>query len=35
MNLESRFVVAKGEGVWEGRGGRLGLAEMNYYIWNR
>ena len=33
-DIENRFVVAKGEGVGEGRIGSLGLAETNYYIWN-
>ena len=34
MNLEIRFMVSKGEGVWEGRSGSLGLTEINYYIWS-
>ena len=29
---ENRLVVAKGEGVGEGRTGSLGLADANYYI---
>ena len=32
MDLENRFVAAKGEGV--GWTGNLGLAEANYCLWN-
>ena len=31
-DIENRLVAAKGGGVGEGRIGRLGLADVNYYI---
>ena len=31
-DIENRLVVAKGEGVGEGRTERLGPADANYYI---
>ena len=34
MDRENRLVVAKGEGFGEGMRGSLGLAEVNYYIYN-
>ena len=30
-DIENRLVVAKGEGVGEGRIGSLGLVDANYY----
>ena len=36
MDLENRFIVAKGEGEGEGVGwtGNLGLIDANYCLWN-
>ena len=31
-HTDNRLVVAKGEGMGEGRIGSLGLADANYYI---
>ena len=31
-DIENRLVVAKGEGVGEGRTESVGLADVNYYI---
>ena len=33
MDIENRLVVAKGEGVGEEWCGRLGLADVSYYIY--
>ena len=35
MDLENRFVVAKGEGKEVGWTGSLGLIDANYGIWSR
>ena len=35
MDLENRFVVAKGEGKGVGGTGNLGLKDENYCLWNR
>ena len=32
MDKRNRLVVAKGEGLGEGQNGRLGLADVSYYI---
>jgi len=32
MDIESRLVVVKGRGLVEGWRGRLGLADIGYYI---
>jgi len=34
MDLENRFVVAKGEGLDVGWTGSLGLIDGNYCIWS-
>ena len=34
MNLESRLVVAKGEGEGVGWIGSLGLVDADYCLWN-
>ena len=34
MDLENRFVVAKGEGEGVGLSGSLGLTDANYCFWN-
>ena len=33
MHTEIRSVVAKGEGVGEGRTGTVGLSDVNYFIY--
>jgi len=35
MDMEKRFVVAKGEREGVGWTGSLGLADVNYCIWKR
>ena len=32
MDIENRLVVAKGEGDGRGMSGRLGFADVSYYI---
>ena len=34
MDMENRFVVAKGEGVGVGWTGNLELINVNYCLWN-
>lgn len=34
MNLESRLVVAKGDGEGVGWTGNLGLIDANYCLWS-